>query len=81
MNAIAAEVHRNYNDQKVWEQLPPSGDTGLSLNEIAIASGLPRRGSVESALQRLLRAEVAVRKWNGNQRFGRYLYWLAQDQV
>ncbi len=51
-------------------------DTGQSVNDIT-ATGFRSRRTVVGALKRLLDGGHVTRTWNGNARFGRYLYRIA----
>jgi len=43
--------------------------------------GYRRPGTVRSALVRLLKAQLVKRRWDGNQRFGRYVYVRASSPL
>ena len=66
-------------NQLVWNNL--SFTEGASISDILEGWGGPIRiGTVRSALKRLLATGEVTRKWDGNARFGRYLY-KAKNEV
>jgi predicted transcriptional regulator len=73
MNTHAAERWKRTAEMLVLQQLNPERP-GMSINDIALRAGL-RRGTVVGALNRLLESNYVRRRWDGNERFGRFLYY------
>ncbi len=62
-------------DESVFSRLPE--DDYASINELC-GFGF-RRGTVSSSLRRLVEEGSVIRKWDGNQRYGRFLYKVAPE--
>jgi hypothetical protein len=54
----------------IWQQ---SSEEYMPIVDMLRIGGF-KHGTVRGALSRLLAAHRVDRKWNGNQRFGRYVY-------
>jgi hypothetical protein len=63
-------------DRAVLCQVPNEKEDGIGIVDF-VAAGF-RPGTVRAALSRLLADGTVQRKWDGNERFGRYLYWAAR---
>jgi predicted transcriptional regulator len=70
MNAIATQ---QWKDEQVRQQL---NECRVSINDLTTQTGL-RRGTVMASLKRLVEGGQVHRAWDGNARFGRYLYFAA----
>jgi hypothetical protein len=58
-------------DDEVFSML--SKDEYIPITDM-VSNGLVRVGTVRNSLNRLLAKDRVARRWDGNQRFGRYTY-------
>ena len=62
-------------DQLVLADLSSEGQSITDLCRMGM-----RIGTVRAALKRLVATGEVKRRWNGNQRFGRYLYFAQEEK-
>jgi predicted transcriptional regulator len=77
VNAIAGANLKDEADRIVLEYL--SEDEGTGIVDM-IRCGL-KQGTIRASLKRLVESGSAKRKWDGNERFGRYLYFAAKEEA
>jgi hypothetical protein len=73
MNEAALE-RMGERDDAIFDRVGEDRSSAVSIEEI-VRCGL-RVGTVRSSLKRLMEQGLVERVWRGNQRFGRYLYFL-----
>jgi DNA-binding MarR family transcriptional regulator len=79
MNAIRAQEWKKTADNLVYSELRHrAGGDGISVNDLTVNAGL-RRGTVTAALKRLEGEKLVQRIWDGNKRFGRFLYFCQRE--
>jgi predicted transcriptional regulator len=77
VNAIAGANLKDEADRIVLEYL--SEDEGTAIVDM-IRCGR-KQGTIRASLKRLAESGSAKRKWDGNERFGRYLYFAAKEEA
>jgi predicted transcriptional regulator len=65
-------------DDRILKLLPnetESKDVWLSINDITSKWWLSaKRGTVQNSFKRLCDCHMVIREWDGNERYGRYIY-------
>jgi hypothetical protein len=77
VNAIAGANLKDEADRIVLEYL--SEEEGTAIVDM-IRCGL-KQGTIRASLKRLVESSSAKRMWDGNERFGRYLYFAAKEEA
>jgi hypothetical protein len=62
-------------DRVILSQLPQNECEAVGIVDLCRTGA--RVGTVRAALKRLLDSEIVSRRWDGTERYGRYLYWAA----
>ena len=71
-----AELRRIDRDRMVLNQMQTKKSDAIAIADLA-RSGW-RIGTIRASLKRLMAEGAVERIWDGNQRFGRYLYYYAR---
>ena len=73
---MANKLSEDEKDQLVFDEISNCGEAGAGV-AFLVNAGI-RPGTVRSSLKRLLTEGSVTRQWDGNGRFGRYLYRAAR---
>ena len=76
MTPEALEYRQQQRDDAVYYLL---NDDWQSVDEIVLSGHGVSLGTVRASLKRLLEDGLIERKWDGNERYGRYLYREVQS--
>jgi hypothetical protein len=62
-------------DGVILNQLPDKKCDAVGIMDLCQFGG--RIGTIRASLKRLIESGSAKRQWDGNQRYGRFVYWAA----